>query len=173
MGLMMVCDICGNELASSSLSCPFCGSSVEGAERVPHKGFVRKTVNLEAGRPVVEIALKKMNEVIEDSIRNDVKVLTIIHGYGSSGKGGVIRSECRKVLEFLKSKGAISDYIAGEDFNRRSGPVRALLHRYPQLAADKHLNRGNRGISLVILSSGLLLLLNLLSTIRYYATLWS
>jgi len=173
MGSMMVCDICGNELEKSSLSCPFCGSSVAAVEIAKNKGFVQRTVNLEAGRPVVEVALKKLNEVIEDSIRNDVKVLTIIHGYGSSGKGGVIRSECRKVLDFLKSKGAISDYVAGENFNRRSGPVRALLQRYPQLVSDKHLNRGNRGISLVILSSTLLLLVDLLSTTCYYATLWS
>ncbi len=160
----MVCDTCGNELERFSLSCPYCGSPVAGAVTLQKKGFVQKTVNLEAGRPVAEVALKKLNELIEDSIRNDVKVLTIIHGYGSSGKGGVIRSECRKVLDFLKSKGAINDYVAGEDFNRRSGPVRALLQRYPQLASDKHLNKGNRGISLVILSLALLLLVDLLST---------
>jgi len=170
---MTVCDICGNELESSSLSCPFCGSPVADGKIARNRGFVQRTVNLEAGRPVVEVALNKLNEVIEDSIRNDVKVLTIIHGYGSTGKGGVIRSECRKVLDFLKSKGAINDYVAGEDFNRRFGPVKALLQRYPQLASDKHLNKGNRGISLVILSSALLLFVDLLSTTCYCATLWS
>jgi len=121
------------------------------AELVKHTEFVHKTVNLEAGRPVVEVALNRMNEIIEDSVRNDVNVLTLIHGYGSSGKGGAIRSECRKMLDYLKSNGLISNYIIGEDFNKRSGSVKSLLRRYPQLAADKHLNRGNRGITLVIL----------------------
>ncbi len=114
--------------------------------------FVQKTVNLEVGRPVLELALDRMNEIIEDSIRNEVTVLTLIHGYGSSGKGGVIRSECRKMLQFLKSKRRIREFIAGEDFNRRSGPVKSLIQRYPQLGSDRNLNRNNRGITLVIFS---------------------
>jgi hypothetical protein len=149
--MKIVCDVCGNKRETSNLLCPFCGSKLDVAELEEHTGFVHKTFNLEAGRPVVEIALNRMNEIIEDSARNHVNVLTLIHGYGSSGKGGVIRLECRKSLDFLKSKGVINNYIIGEDFNKRSGSVKSLLRRYPQLEADKHLNRGNRGITLVIL----------------------
>jgi hypothetical protein len=146
------CDVCGNKIDSSFLLCPFCGSKLKQADFIKNTVFVHKTVNLEAGRPILEIAISKLYEIIEDSVRNDVNVLTLIHGYGSSGKGGVIRSECRKILDFLKNKGQISDYIPGEDFNKRSGPVKSLLRRYPQLSEDKHLNRGNRGITLVILT---------------------
>lgn len=149
--MKIVCDVCGNKRETSSLLCPFCGSKMDVAELVKHTEFVHKTINLEAGRPMVEVALNRMNEIIEDSVRNDVNVLTLIHGYGSSGKGGAIRSECRKMLDYLKSNGLISNYIIGEDFNKRSGSVKSLLRRYPQLVADKHLNRGNRGITLVIL----------------------
>src|SRR5690606_18445566 len=108
----------------------------EQAQFIKQTVFVHKTVNLEAGRPILEIAISKLHEILTDSVRNDVNVLTVIHGYGSSGKGGVIRSECRKILDFLKSKGQISDYIAGEDFNKRSGSVKSLLRRYPQLGED-------------------------------------
>jgi hypothetical protein len=151
--MKIVCDVCGNKRETARLLCPFCGSRVDEAElvNIKHTGFVHKVVNLEAGRPVVDVALHRMNELIEDSIRNNVNVLTLIHGYGSSGKGGVIRLECRKMLEFLKNKGIIKGYIAGEDFNKRSGLVKSLLRRYPQLGMDKHLNRGNRGITLVVL----------------------
>jgi hypothetical protein len=167
------CDVCGNKRGVSSLLCPFCGSRTELTELIGPTGFVHKTINLEAGRPGVELALHRMNEIIDDSVRNDVKVLTLIHGYGSSGKGGVIRSECRKMLDFLKSKGQIGDYIAGEDFNRRSGSVKSLLRRYPQLATDRHLNRGNKGITLVIFCWGLLILPTLVLTTIYNAALWS
>jgi len=150
----IVCDVCGNERENLSLVCPFCGSTVDDAELKKPPGYVHKSINLEAGRPVVKVALNRLNEIIEDSVRNNVNVLTLIHGYGSSGKGGAIRLECRKTLDFLKSKGLISAYIAGEDFNKRSGLVKSLLQRYPQLVMDKHLNRGNRGITLVIFTLG-------------------
>jgi hypothetical protein len=168
-----VCEVCGNTIVSSSVLCPFCGSKVDVTQLVQHPGFVYKTVNLEAGRPVLDVALNRMNEIIEDSARNNVNVLTLIHGYGSSGKGGVIRSECRKSLDFLKSKGLIRDYIAGEDFNKRSGPVKSILQRYPQLGLNKYLNRGNRGITLVIFSHGLLILPSLVSTAIFNAAFMS
>ncbi|MGB3210508.1 MAG: hypothetical protein WBB19_07350 [Desulforhopalus sp.] len=171
--MKIVCDVCGNKRGTSSVLCPFCGSRMDMSVVGKHSGFVHKTVNLEAGRPVVEIALHRMNEIIEDSVRRDVNVLTLIHGYGSSGKGGAIRSECRKMLDFLKSKGQISEYITGEDFSKRSGLVRSLLRRYPQLGADKHLNKGNRGITLVILSHGFLALSTLISTNLFNATFLS
>ncbi len=171
--MKIVCDVCGNTIAASNVACPFCGSKIETVERKQKSGFVHKTINLEAGRPVVDVALTRMHEIIEDSARNNINVLTLIHGYGSSGKGGAIRTECRKTLDFLKAKGLISDFIAGENFNKRSGVVKSLLRRYPQLGTDKHLNRGNQGITLVILTYGILALPVLLLTIIYNATFWS
>ena len=153
----MTCQICGNERPSNSSSCPYCGAAPEeSATDRQLKIFIHKTVNLEAGWPVVEVALKRCREVIDDAILNKISVLTLIHGYGSSGKGGAIRSECRKTLDFMKSKNSIGDYIAGEDFHKKSGRVRTLLQRYPQLAKDRNLGQGNQGITLVILSFTLL-----------------
>lgn len=146
-----VCDVCGNEIETTASVCPFCGSSNEGSVAVTPNNYIHKTVNLEMGRPVLEIALNRMAEVIADAKRNRINVLTLIHGYGSSGKGGVIRTECRKNLDFMKVKGCINDYICGENFNKRSAPVKSLLRRYPQLASNKNMNRENRGITLVIL----------------------
>ncbi len=146
----MTCQNCGNESPAGNSTCPYCGAVGDEPADRKHKVFVHKTVNLEAGRPVVEVAMNRCREVIDDAIRNKINVITFIHGYGSSGKGGVIRSECRQALLFMKSKKIISDYIAGEDFNKRSGRVRALLQRYSQLVKDRNLNQGNQGITLVI-----------------------
>jgi len=52
----------------------------------------------------------------------------------------------------MRSKKIIGDYIAGEDFHKKSGRVRALLQRYYQLGKDRNLNQGNQGITLVIVS---------------------
>ncbi len=149
---MIVCDVCGNEIESAGQKCPFCGSPNEDSIGKEPRQFSRKTINLEAGRPVVEIALNAMHQAIEDCLRNGVTVLTLIHGYGSSGKGGAIREECRKMLDYMKRKGTISNFIAGEDFCKRSGSVKTVLNQYPQLRFDRNLDRGNRGITIVILS---------------------
>jgi len=148
----MTCQICGNENSGSGAICPYCGAEALLPVDKHRRIFVHKTVNLEAGRPVVEVAMNRCREAIDEAIRSNVSVLTFIHGYGSSGKGGAIRSECRQMLEYMRSKKIISDYIAGEDFHKKSGRVRALLQRYYQLGKDRNLNQGNQGITLVIVS---------------------
>jgi len=117
----------------------------------PGVGTLHKVVNLEAGRPFVEAALRKLALELANGRQQNLRVLTVIHGYGSSGKGGAIKVECRKVLEYLKGKGEINTFIAGEDFRQRSGPTRDLLRRFPLLADNVHLNKGNPGITLVVL----------------------
>lgn len=148
---MIVCDICGNEREYGLAHCPFCGARSDTPAVVQHP-FLHRTVNLEEGRPTAEQAIKTMLEVIGDAQRNHVSVLTFIHGYGSSGKGGVIRDECRKTLGYMKSKGTIHDYIVGEKFNRHQPVIRDLLRRYPKLAVNRNLNKSNRGITLVVLT---------------------
>ena len=49
-----------------------------------------RTVTLEAGHPTTMQALVRMNQALS-SARTNVGVLKLIHGYGSSGKGGAIR----------------------------------------------------------------------------------
>lgn len=149
---MPFCQICGNNIPVSSLNCRFCGSSQDKEQLKQKRDFVHKTVNLEQGHPVLELALQKLDNAVGDAIKNNVHMLTLIHGYGSSGKGGRIRVESRKNLNFMKSSGRISDYIAGEDFSRKFGPAKMILQRYPQLIEDTNFNRGNRGITLVVIS---------------------
>jgi hypothetical protein len=148
---MAVCQVCGNDISASSLNCKFCGSKQDNAHLKQGRGFVQKTINLEQGRPLLEVALQKMDDAVVDAAKNNIHVLTLIHGYGSSGKGGRIRTECRKKLDFMKSNGRIRDYIAGEDFSRKFGPAKKLLQRYPQLSAENNFNKGNRGITLVVM----------------------
>ena len=100
----------------------------------------------------MEQALHRLQQEITTARLEQVCVLTFIHGYGSSGKGGAIRRECRKTLEYLLSKGEIRTVIPGEDFSRRHGSVKQLLLRFPVLLRHPHLNSHNKGITLVVLS---------------------
>ena len=152
---MQSCQICGNNIDFGSSRCPYCGSDQKDDEQNQSKSskreFRQKTINLEQGLPTVQQALIKLEQEIKTARLEQIRVLTLIHGYGSTGKGGAIRLECRKTLEFLRSKGEIEDVIFGEYFNRRHGSVKHLLSRFPDLSRHPHLNNNNKGISLVIL----------------------
>ncbi len=111
--------------------------------------YQHRVINLETGKPVVEAALAKFKQEISTAQLDKITVVTIIHGYGSSGKGGAIRSECRKLLQYLESKRNIRCFIPGENFTRKQGQTRALLRRIPQLTKDDNLNRNNRGVTIV------------------------
>jgi len=148
---MTDCHVCGNEIDPGLTVCPFCGARQE--KQPGHVGsrYRHKSINLEIGRPFVETAIAKLQKNIEIARAEGVCVLTVIHGYGSSGKGGRIRVESRKMLDFLMQKGEIHSYIAGEEFNRRAGSVKMALRRFPQLEKHAYLNRRNPGITIVIL----------------------
>jgi len=80
-----------------------------------------------------------------------VRVVTLIHGYGSTGKGGRIRMECRKVLDQLSRRKKINFAIAGEKFRKRTGPGKALLHRFPHLERDCASDFSNPGVTIVVI----------------------
>ena len=143
------CEICGNEMDSHLLVCPYCGTRQEN-RRVAVSPRPSRTVNLERGMPSVERALERLHRELEQAKREGCRVLTLIHGYGSSGKGGAIRAEVRRQLVFLKEQGIISDFLPGEEFSRRTGGGRQVVRRFPFLAGHRDFNRANPGITLVI-----------------------
>ena len=72
-------------------------------------------------------------------------MLTLIHGYGSTGKGGAIKKEVQRKLQYYKHKGRVKNVIVGVDFNSRSGPGRQLIRRFRILSTHCDLNRANPG----------------------------
>lgn len=146
-----ICQICGNVFAGEARRCPYCKSIQEVPEdpsEVRTK-FYQKTVNLEQGLPTVEQALARLKRELITARQEKNRVVTFIHGYGSSGKGGVIRRECRKSLDYLRCCGEIHTVIHGEDFHRRHGSTKHILGRFPELLRHPHLNHKNKGITLV------------------------
>jgi hypothetical protein len=149
MAIRVCCEVCGNEIDVESSQCPYCDAVVESSFGV--QGPQQKTVNLERGMPLVGEALARLGREIEQAGRERCRVLTLIHGYGSSGRGGAIRQEVRAQLQYLKHRGVINDMLAGEEFSTRTNFSRRLLHRFPFLRRHRDLNRSNPGITLVIL----------------------
>ena len=108
-----------------------------------------RTFNVEAGMPTLDEARRLVIEEIKRAKREGVKVLKVIHGYGSSGKGGALCVGLRKSFGLRKKEGVIKDFIAGEDFTIFDERVLNLLEAVPELRADPDLGATNEGVTIV------------------------
>jgi hypothetical protein len=104
-----------------------------------------RTFNVEAGLPTLDEARRLVIEEIKQAKRAGARVLKVIHGYGSSGKGGALCVGLRKSFGLRKKEGVIKDFIVGEDFSIFNDTVLALLEAVPELRGDPGLGRNQRG----------------------------
>jgi hypothetical protein len=106
-------------------------------------------VNLEAGFPTLAVARKHLQSELTAARRMRRAVLKLIHGYGSSGTGGRLRTGLRKALALQQQEGTIGRVVTGESWSIFDPTTRELLEAYPALRADSDLERGNAGITIV------------------------
>ena len=109
------------------------------APRRKKQGSGIPRLNLEDGMPLVEVALSR------------VKVVKLIHGYGSTGRGGKIRVGIRDELADMKRKRLIKDFIPGEDFGPMNAASRKLAEQDKSVTRDPDYGRMNHGITVVVL----------------------
>jgi hypothetical protein len=80
-----------------------------------------------------------------------VSLLKIVHGYGSTGKGGEIRLAVQSALAVALQRREVQQLIFGEDWRISNEACWALLKQWPELKRDSDLGRENRGITFVVL----------------------
>ena len=110
-----------------------------------------RIVNLEEGRPTVNVGLLRLDHALAAARAEGVPVLKLIHGYGSSGVGGRLREEVWKALDRFQRNGSIAAFIPGEDFRLSNETSWELVKRDKALREDRDLGRANRGITMVVL----------------------
>ncbi len=108
-----------------------------------------RTFNVEVGLPTLDEARRLVIEQIKRAKREGVKVLKVIHGYGSSGKGGALCVGLRRSFGLRKKEGAIKDAIAGEDFSIFNDTVLDLMEAVPELRGDPDLGAINEGVTIL------------------------
>ncbi len=108
-----------------------------------------RTFNVEAGLSTLDEARRQVIDQIKQAKRAGARVLKVIHGYGSSGKGGALCIGLRKLFGLRKKEGVIEDFVAGEDFTVFNDVVLALLEAVPELRGDPDLNTINEGITVL------------------------
>lgn len=104
-------------------------------------------LNIESGRPRLENAKQLLLHHLATARRSGVKVIKLIHGYGSTGKGGVLKAGLSEMLAGMKGVSAIK----GEDFSIFNAATRELIEKFPELKSDKDLDRANAGITMLYL----------------------
>ncbi len=108
-----------------------------------------RTINLESGLPSVDEARRRLIAEMERARKDGVRVLKVIHGWGSSGAGGKLGPAIRKSLRLRVKEGKAVAVVPGERFSSDTTDGRELIRRHPQVRADRDFNRANPGITIV------------------------
>ena len=101
--------------------------------------------------PSVREALQRLERELSLARQEKVKVLKLVHGYGSTGAGGDIRIAVQKCLMEMMQNGQIRGCIFGENWSKSDEHTWKLLQSQPELKSDSDLGRGNRGVTIVLL----------------------
>jgi hypothetical protein len=107
--------------------------------------------NLEAGRPTANEALLRLDFELARARRAGALAVKLIHGYGSSGAGGVLREAVQQTLRQMADNHRIRAFVAGEDWRISNETAWKMQKLVPELKQDRDLGRGNLGISIVVL----------------------
>ena len=108
-------------------------------------------INLEGGLPTVSVARSRLVNGLQTARMCGSKTVKIVHGYGSSGKGGAIKRDTHIFLAEKMLSGAIKGYVKGEDFSPFCEASRKITALAPELKRDHDYDRGNDGITIVLL----------------------
>ena len=106
-----------------------------------------KEINLEEGIPTVDESMSYLKMSITLCKQNKIGCLAVIHGYGSSEKGGVIRTKARQWLNTQVRNGAIKYVINVEDFDIYNFKELKLKGKYKEL--EKLLKICNHGMTVL------------------------
>lgn len=109
-----------------------------------------KVINLkeEVG---LESALLKLDNEIKFAKLEGTSALIVIHGYGSHGKGGVIKKEVQNLLTNLQKAKKIETFIPGEKWGEMREDRKFLERIYPEIILQEQLHNLNNGVTIILL----------------------
>jgi len=108
-------------------------------------------INLEQGMPTVEQARSRLIGELIRARAQGVKLVKLIHGYGSTGVGGKLQGGIRSSLADRKRRGEIKEAVPGENWGIFDEASRRILDLHPDLSRDSDFERGNAGVTIVLL----------------------
>lgn len=104
-------------------------------------------INIKEEMPSVSEALENLKGFLEIKKSFGYRCLVVIHGYGSSGKGGAICKKSRDFLLAQKKSKKLHDVVFGEDFDSFNPKACSLRSRYKEL--NQYFCSYNHGITII------------------------
>lgn len=104
-------------------------------------------INIKEGMPTVDEAMRYLQDNIKRLRQDKYDVALIVHGYGSTGKGGAICSKSRQWLMAQERRGTIKQVIFGEDFTIFNFKALALKNKCNKL--EPLLRISNNGVTVI------------------------
>ena len=111
-----LCPVCGNSIPAGASECPWCEHQLSPHKSASAKRQLIKTVNIKSDLPDISTAHSRLINALHGAKAQRVRVLKLIHGYGSSGKGGDIFFLVRDYLERDKYSGVFKYSVPGDNF---------------------------------------------------------
>ncbi len=108
-----------------------------------------RTFNVKADMPSLDEARRSVINEIRRAKREGVRVLKVVHGWGSSGQGGVLCVGLKKSFKLRRKEGVIREFVPGEEFSIFDPRVLALLEQVPEVRGDPDLNATNEGVTVL------------------------
>ena len=110
----------------------------------------RVALNVEAGLPTVAEALRRLEAQLDRARAEGVRVVRVIHGWGSAaGGGGKIRAAARQWLRGQLEQRRIRSLLFGDHYTHTSPEGRDFIRRHPALRPAERTDRENPGITFV------------------------
>ena len=104
-------------------------------------------LNIKEGMPPVCEAMNYLKGALDLFRRSSYRCVLVIHGYGSSGKGGAIHDKARQWLKAQERNGKFKSVTYGEDFSIYNFKSLELKNRYREL--NPLMDGYNHGVTVV------------------------
>ena len=108
-----------------------------------------RLINLKDEVYNVEYALATVELEIECAKREGLTAIKVLHGYGSHGRGGVIRKALIPLLASWKRSKFILDYFGGDKWNLFDDDAKRILNKDKSIYNDCDIANSNPGITII------------------------
>lgn len=110
-----------------------------------------RVVNIKEDNPNTDFAMYLLDQEIKYSKAIGNRVIVVIHGYGSHGQGGLIKSAIKTYLPNLKKNHYIKDFVFGENWGETNETKKLICSICPEAILNENLQGLNSGVSVVLL----------------------